>query len=87
MTIDNIDFLIEQFQKIPVAQDYELPSRFAERVSRLPKELSPFPCLFSYARFPYFIEIVDNFHPASPAQEVVLIKGNQLMWCKKHITK
>jgi len=78
MRIDYIDFLIEQFEKIPVAQIYELPSQFAERVRKLPKELSPFPGPFRFYRFPYFKEIVDNFHPANPIREVVLMKGNQL---------
>ena len=78
MIIDAIDFLIDQFNKIPVKQEYELPSKFAERVRKLPKELSPFFGYFSYKRFPYFVEIVDNFHPLNPVREVVLMKGNQL---------
>jgi phage terminase large subunit GpA-like protein len=75
---DAIDFLIEQFQKIPVAQEYELPSHFAERVRKLPKGLTPLPGPFSFQRFPYFRKIVDLFHPLNPAREVVLMKGNQL---------
>ena len=78
MIANQISFMIQQFQKIPVAQEYELPSRFAERVRRLPKELSPFPGPFSFKRFPYFKEIVDSFHPKNPVREVVLMKGNQL---------
>jgi len=78
MIVDTIDFLIQQFQKIPVAQEYEMPSHFAERVRRLPKELTPFPGPFRFDRFPYFKEIVDLFHPANPTQEIVLMKGNQL---------
>jgi len=78
MLIDDINFLIERFENIPIAQNYETPSHFAERVRRLPKELSPFPGPFRFSRFPYFKEIVDNFHPSNPIQEVVLMKGNQL---------
>ncbi len=78
MLNDTINFLIQQFEKIPVAQTYELPSKFAERVRRIPKGLSPLHGRFSYERFPYFREIVDNFHPSNPVREVVLMKGNQL---------
>jgi len=78
MTIDQIDFLIQQFQKIPVALEYELPSHFAERVRWLPKELTPFPGPFRFSRFPYFREIVDQFYPKNSVREVVLMKGNQL---------
>lgn len=76
--IDQINFLIQQFKKIPVTQEYELPSHFAERVRFLPRELSPIYGKFSYDQFPYFREIVDNFHPKNPIKEVVLMKGNQL---------
>ncbi len=78
MILDDIDFLIERFQKISVAQEYELPSHFAERVRELPKELTPLPGPFSFSRFPYFKKIVDLFHPLNSAREIVLMKGNQL---------
>ena len=78
MILDQINFLIQQFLKIPVTQEYELPSDFAERVRRLPKELSPFPGAFRFSRFPYMREIVDCFHPKNPVREVVVMKGNQL---------
>jgi phage terminase large subunit GpA-like protein len=78
MTVNEIDFLIQCFGKITDFQEYELPSAFAERVRYLPKELTPLPGNFSYDRFPYMRKIVDLFHPQNPAQEIVLMKGNQL---------
>jgi phage terminase large subunit GpA-like protein len=78
MITNAIDFLIERFSKISITQEYELPSRFAERVRKLPKELTPLPGPFSFSRFPYFRKIVDMFHPLNPAREIVLMKGNQL---------
>jgi phage terminase large subunit GpA-like protein len=78
MTINDIDFLIEQFEKITAVQKYELPSVFAERVRYLPKGLTPFPGKFSFSRHPYFKKIVDLFHPLNPAREIVFMKGNQI---------
>jgi phage terminase large subunit GpA-like protein len=78
LTLDEIDFLIQCFNKITDSQEYQLPSEFAEQVRYLPKELTPLPGKYSYERFPYFKKIVDLFHPSSPAQEIVLMKGNQL---------
>jgi phage terminase large subunit GpA-like protein len=82
MTIEvpecDIDFLVEQFQKLTQAHEYELPSKFAERVRYISSDLTPFPGKFSYSRTPYFRKIVDLFSPLDPTQEVVLCKGNQM---------
>jgi len=78
MKNNDIDFLINQFEKITDEQKYEEPSDFAERVRYLPKELSPFPGKFSYERHPYFKKIVNLFHPLNPARKIVFMKGNQV---------
>ncbi len=74
----DIDFLIERFSALTDKQEYELPSEFAERVRYLSGDLTPFPGKFSWERFPYFVEIVDNFAPDNPIREVTILKGNQL---------
>jgi phage terminase large subunit GpA-like protein len=78
MILDDIEFLVEHFEKLTTVQEYELPSEFAERVRYLPKGLTPFPGKFSFSRHPYFIKIVDLFHPLNPAREIVFMKGNQI---------
>jgi phage terminase large subunit GpA-like protein len=74
----DIDFLIDQIQRLTQAREYEMPSVFAERVRYLSSDLTPFPGKFSYSHTPYFRKIVDLFHPLDPTQEVVVCKGNQM---------
>jgi phage terminase large subunit GpA-like protein len=72
------DFLIKQLEGLTDSLHHELPSRFVERVRYLTSELTPFPGKFSFDKFPYFRKIVDCFNPLDPAQEIVLMKGNQM---------
>jgi phage terminase large subunit GpA-like protein len=74
----DVDFFIENLQKITDSLCRELPSKFVERVRYLTSELTPFPGGFSFERFPYFRKIVDCFSPLDSTQEVVLMKGNQM---------
>ncbi|MDR0543217.1 MAG: phage terminase large subunit family protein, partial [Dysgonamonadaceae bacterium] len=74
----DIDFMLTHFEKITDSLHHELPSEFVERVRYLTSDLTPFPGKFSFERFPYFRKIVDCFSPLDPAQEVVLMKGNQM---------
>jgi len=74
----DIDFLIEQFDKLTDSLHHELPSEFVEKNRFLTKDLTPFPGKFSFDKFPYFREIVDRFSPLDPTKEIVLLKGNQI---------
>ena len=74
----DIDFLIEQIERLTDSLYHELPSEFVERTRYLTKDLTPFPGKFSFDKFPYFREIVDRFNPLDPAKEIVIMKGNQI---------
>lgn len=78
VTADDIDFLLRGFSGIVARRVYEKPSAYIERVRYLDRSLSPFPGRFSYDRFPYFREIVDQFAPDCPTQQVFMMKGNQI---------
>jgi phage terminase large subunit GpA-like protein len=78
MTLEDVDFLVIQFQSITAFQGYEMPSEFAERVRYITGDLSPFPGKFSYSRFEYLRKIIDLFHPLNPVRFVVLMKGAQI---------
>ena len=73
----DIDFLIERFARLPERREYERPSEYIQRVRYIDRSLSPFPGKFSYDKFPYFKEIVDNLSPESPAKYIFVMKGNQ----------
>ena len=74
----DVDFLLDQIDKITDSLHHELPSEFIERVRYLTSDLTPFPGKFSFEKFPYFREIVDCFSPLDPTTEVVLMKGAQM---------
>ena len=74
----DIDFLVEQIEKLTDSLHHELPSDFIERVRYLTSDLTPFPGKFSFEKFPYFRELVDCFSPDNPTQEIALMKGNQM---------
>ncbi|MBQ9239464.1 MAG: phage terminase large subunit family protein [Treponema sp.] len=78
VTVSDIDYLIERFKNLTARRVYEKPSDFVQRVRYLDKELTPFPGKFSYAYFPYFVEIVDCFAPDSAVKKVYVMKGSQL---------
>lgn len=73
----DIDFLIAQFEGLTARREYILPSDYIESVRYIDKSLSPFPGKFSYEKFPYFKEIVNQLSPESPTQYVFVMKGNQ----------
>ena len=73
----DIDFLIESFSGLTAKRDYVLPSDYIESVRYLDKSLSPFPGKFSYEKFPYFKEIVNQLSPECPTKYVFVMKGNQ----------
>lgn len=54
------------------------PSEYIEDVRYISRALSPFPGKFSFDKFPYFREIIDNFSPESPTRRVYVMKGNQI---------
>ena len=54
----DINFLIEQFDKLTDSIVSEKPSEFVERVRYLTRDLTPFPGRFSFDRFPYFRKII-----------------------------
>ena len=73
----DIDFLIERFSALTERREYVLPSDYIESVRYMDKSLSPFPGKFSYEKFPYFKEIVNQLSPESPTRYVFVMKGNQ----------
>lgn len=77
VTVSDIDFLIARFEGLTAWRDYVLPSDYIESVRYIDKSLSPFPGKFSYEKFPYFKEIVNQLSPASPTKYVFVMKGNQ----------
>lgn len=74
----DIAFLEEQFAALICDRSYRKPSEYVESVRYIEKKLSPFPGRFSYDRFPYFVEIVDQFSQESPTRKISVMKGNQL---------
>ena len=74
----DIEYLVKKFKELTAKRSFEKPSDFVQRVRYLDKELTPFPGKFSYAYFPYFIEIVNCFAPDSPVRKVYVMKGSQL---------
>jgi hypothetical protein len=72
-----IEFLAGQIDTLTESLAHELPSGFVERVRYLASDLTPFPGRFSFERFPCFRKTAGCFSPLDPAQEVVLMKGNQ----------
>lgn len=75
--ISDIDFLIERFSALTEKRVYVLPSDYIESVRYIDKSLSPFPGKFSYEKFPYFKEIVNQLSPENPTRYVFVMKGNQ----------
>ena len=78
ITVNDVDFLIEQFSRLTAQRSYRKPSEFIESVRYIDRALSPFPGKFSYDKFPYFREIVDQFAPDCPTRRVYMMKGNQV---------
>ena len=76
---NDIDFFIQQVNSITDSKIYELPSEYAERVRYLPPELTPMPGKYSFEKAPFLREPLDCLSPTSPIQEVVLMKGVQIM--------
>jgi phage terminase large subunit GpA-like protein len=75
----DVDFLIDQISGLVESKKIELPSEYAERVRKIPPELTPFKTEpFSFNHFPYFHRIMDSLSPTDPIKEVVLMKGNQM---------
>lgn len=78
VAVSDVDFLIEQFGHLTASRSYLKPSEFIEKVRYIDRALSPFPGKFSYDKFPYFREIVDQFAPNCPTRRVFVMKGNQV---------
>lgn len=78
INFDDVDFLIEQFSRLTAQRSYRKPSEYIESVRYIDRALSPFPGKFSYDKFPYFREIVDQFAPDCPTRRVYVMKGNQV---------
>ena len=74
----DIDFLVENFSRITAKRSYVKPSEYIEQVRYIDRALSPFPGKFSYDKFPYFREIINQFAPDSQTRRVYVMKGNQI---------
>ena len=73
----DIDFLISQFKLLPEKREYIEPAEYIQKIRYIDKSLSPFPGKFSYDKFPYFKEIINNLSPESPVKYIFVMKGNQ----------
>jgi len=77
MSLNDIEFLRQEFLKRPIDPPLEYISSYSEMKRTLPPG-TPFPGQWSNQHTPYGIEIMDNMSPWSPIQRTVVMKGPQL---------
>ena len=72
-----IDFILETLDMMPIAPPMAYISEYAESKRVLPVN-TPFPGQWDNRKTPYSVEIMDNMSPHSPIQHTVMMKGAQL---------
>lgn len=75
---EDINFLIEQFNKLTDEKIIELPTRYIERVRYLPKHLTPKHGFFEFDYTPYLREIFNRFSDDDITEEIAIMKSAQI---------